>query len=156
MRSNDCPLETALPQFQLYDLFNSKVIQHIQYFIELDTTYREIELTLKDELKYIDSFAIVADTKKFIKRIENVFGINFNIKIIFGAIFHISCLVDRLKGDYDSIDFPDKQSYKKKYLKELNLITGLLTTFERDYGINIPENEVLYLVSLFFGELQED
>lgn len=150
------PIETALPQFQLYDLFNSHVIQQIQYFIELDTTYREIELTLKDELKHIDSFAIVADTKKFIKRIENVFGINFNIKIIFGAIFHISCLVDRLKGDYNFIDFPDSQAYKQKYLKEFNIICGLLTTFERDYEIVIPDNEVLYLISIFFGELQED
>ncbi|MBP1043723.1 sigma 54-interacting transcriptional regulator [Vagococcus sp. BWB3-3] len=150
------PIEIALPQFQLYDLFNNKVIQQIQYFIELDTTYREIELTLKDELKNIDSFVIVADAKKFIKRIENVFGINFNIKVIFGAIFHISCLIDRLKGDYDSIEFPDSQSYKQKYSKEFSLISSLLTTFERDYAISIPENEVLYLISIFFGELQEE
>ncbi|CCO12537.2 sigma-54 interaction domain protein [Carnobacterium maltaromaticum LMA28] len=142
-------VETDLPQFHLYDLFQTNTIARIQEIVDIELSYATIGETLKEDLKYVDSDTIVQDTKLFIQTVADTMEINLNVKVVFGSIFHISCLIDRLISGAALEPFPEKTSFQTLYQQEYQTLQQLVKPLEEKYSILIPEDEICYLLSLF-------
>lgn len=142
-------VETDLPQFHLYDLFQTNTIARIQEIVDIELSYTTIGETLKEDLKHVDSDVIVQDAKIFIQTIADTMQINLNVKVVFGSIFHISCLVDRLLDGGALEPFPEKADFQSLYQQEYRTLQLLIKPLEEKYSILIPEDEICYLLSLF-------
>lgn len=143
------PIKTTIPQFQLYDLFQTESIHNLQELLDIDYTYRNIGQTLEKELKKIDSQSIVKEVKQLLPIIETKMNRQFSIRTIFGAIFHISCLIDSLKQNSERNTFPEQIKYERQFPMEHQLIRESFVAIEEKYVVEIPPNEISYLVSLF-------
>ena len=143
------PIKTTLPQFQLYDLFQTESIHSLQELIDIDYTYRTIDQTLEKELKKIDSQSIVREVKQLLPSIETKMNQQFSVRTVFGAIFHIACLVDSLKQNSKRNTFPNQKAYEQQFFEEHQIIRESFVEIENKYNVKIPSNEISYLVSLF-------
>ncbi|MBP1046952.1 sigma 54-interacting transcriptional regulator [Enterococcus sp. BWM-S5] len=143
------PIKTSITQFQLYDLFQPEALAQIQEIVDIDSTYRNIGQTLKDELSDIDSNEIVADVKSILPLLEKKLQRQFHKRTIFGAIFHICCLVDGLKKGDRGNDFPDQKMYEEKFAWEHLVIREAIQSIEEKYAVTISDGEISYMVSLF-------
>ena len=85
----------------------------------------------------------------FIQTVADTMEINLNIKVVFGSIFHISCLIDRLISGAALEPFPEKTSFQTLYQQEYQTLQQLVKPLEEKYSILIPEDEICYLLSLF-------
>ncbi|MHC5215843.1 sigma-54-dependent transcriptional regulator [Enterococcus sp. LJL128] len=149
------PIQTSVPQFQLYDLFQNEALVKIQEIIDIDNTYRAIDQTLETELTEIKSTEIVKDVKNILPCLEKELQRQFHKRTIFGAIFHICCLVDGLKKNKRGTCFPEQKKYEAEYLKEHTVIRKVLNDLEKKYEVKIPDDEISYMVSLFITYPQE-
>jgi transcriptional regulatory protein LevR len=130
-------------------LFQSEALSQIQELVDIDSTYRNIGQTLKEELSEIDSHEIVADVKNILPILEKKLQRQFHKRTIFGAIFHICCLIDGLKKGCRGNEFPDQDIYEENYSWEHSVIRETIQPIEEKYQVTISAGEISYMVSLF-------
>ncbi|MDQ0297917.1 transcriptional regulatory protein LevR/transcriptional regulator with AAA-type ATPase domain [Salibacterium salarium] len=141
--------ESTVPQFDLSQMLNGEAIPAIQSIIEVETTYKKMDITLDEHLEYVNGKEILADIKAFHSTITNTLAVSINTHTLIGIVFHISCMIDRLIIGSDVTRFPDKDTFIAENEQVYETVHDALTQIELKYNVKIPQDEVCYITNFF-------
>lgn len=142
-------LNTNIPQYGLEDVLNLKAIKNIQEVIDVQSTYIKMGETLRHHLKHVDGMKIFEDIKKVIAFIEGETLIKITTDVLIGVVLHIGCMIDRIKGNGEQVEYINKIQYIS-YNQELYMcIKNSVKFLNEKYDIDITDDEICYIMNFF-------
>ncbi|SHH86608.1 sigma 54 modulation protein [Caloranaerobacter azorensis DSM 13643] len=131
------------------EVLNGEGIKKIMDIVKEEEMYLNVGKSLKEHMKYIDGGKIVDDLRYTIDDIQVKLNIQVVDEVKIGIILHLSFLIDKLCGGGKEVNFHNLEEYKDQYSRELIIIKDCLRPLERNYNIEIGENELAYICKMF-------
>lgn len=138
-----------IPHFTLDQIFNGKAIDKIQTLIQQEETFNSISKTLGNMLKNINSKTVFNDIRQFIQNVEIKIERKLTTSVLIGVTCHIGCMIDRLKGNEEINEYPERLHYIQENTEIFNIIKNECKFLNKNYGINISDDEICYISTFF-------
>lgn len=142
-------IDAKVTQFNLGDVLNLSAIGKIQHIIDVENTYMKMGETLKHQLKNVDGESVYQDIKKCVSNIQSEVGIKLSTDMLIGVVFHIGCMIDRLKENIKPGAFAGREEYISNNLKLFEVINNSLEFINKKYSIDITKDEICYIMNFF-------
>lgn len=142
-------IDTKIPQFSLSDVLNLKAINKIQHIVDVENTYLKMGETLKHQLKNVDGELVYHDIKLCVSNIQTEVGIKLGTDMLIGVVFHIGCMIDRLKEDIKPASYEGRDEYISYNQQLYDIISNSLEPLNKKYGIDITRDEICYIMNFF-------
>ncbi|RKD27599.1 sigma 54 modulation protein [Caminicella sporogenes DSM 14501] len=131
------------------EVLNGEGIKKIVDIVKEEEMYLNIGKSLKEHMIYIDGRKIIDHLRYVIDDIQRKLNVQVVDEVKIGIILHLSFLIDKLCGGGKEVKFYNLEEYKNQYSRELILIKDCLKPLEKNYNIEIDENELAYICKMF-------
>jgi len=142
------PVDSALKQYTMYEVFNTNVLKELQSAIDLKTAMLNIPKVIKENIYNIDGVELYNDVTKYLNIVENKLSIKLPGENIVGIILHLSFVVGRLRNEDNPAVYPEKDSYISENMNLYNIVKENLIFINNKYKIYIVDDEICYLMKL--------
>jgi len=142
------PVDSALKQYTMYEVFNTNVLKELQSAIDLKTAMLNIPKVIKENIYNIDGVELYNDVTKYLNIVENKLSIKLPDENIVGIILHLSFVVGRLRNEDNPAVYPEKDSYISENMNLYNIVKENLIFINNKYKIYIVDDEICYLMKL--------
>jgi transcriptional regulatory protein LevR len=142
-------IDTNAPQFSLNDVLNLKAISRMQHIIDVEATYLKMGETLRHQLKNVDGELVYQDIKLCVSNIQTQLLMKLDTDMLIGVVFHIGCMIDRLKENIKPAAFEGRDEYISGNLKLYEIINYSMQMLNKKYGIDITKDEICYIMNFF-------
>ena len=133
------------------DIFTGEGLIKLNKMVKREIDYDQIAESLKSQIKDIDSYELVHSIRAAIGDMENNLDVTIDNDAKMGMLMHIGFLVDKIKKGRKETLFVNLNEYRAKHSKEFILIKKSLMLIEREYSINIGENEIAFIVKMILN-----
>lgn len=141
--------EEDIPQFNLEDIFIGEGLNMLQKIIDVEDAYIKMSDTIKEHLKNIDGVKALKDIKRFNSNIQSKLNIKLPTNRLIGIILHIACMLERLKDEIVIDEFKNKEQFIEENKDLYNLVRNETLVLNTEYGVEIVDDEVCYIATLF-------
>ncbi|MDR3174550.1 MAG: PRD domain-containing protein, partial [Treponema sp.] len=140
------------PHYKLSATMTPQGIARIQRRIDTEAVFVQVEDNLFKTLVSLQGSAALGEIRSMLERIERALGMELSGEMLIGVFCHIGCMLDRLKHGEPVGMFPGKQALLEKYPNETKLIEQECRHLSALYGVEIPLDEVCYILVFFTKE----
>lgn len=140
--------EIGIPQFGFNDIFMNNSMKVIQKLIDTNLMYLNIGSTLKKQYTNVDGIELTKDIQLLNENLEEKLNVRCSAEKLIGLTLHLGGLINGLITNDRSIKYDDKEYILKNYEKEVHIVKSVLTVLENKYEVNIPEDEICYIVDI--------
>ena len=133
------------------EIFTGEGLIKLNKMVKREIDYDQIAESLKTQIKDIDSYELVHSIRVAISDMENNLELTIDEDAKMGMLMHIGFLVDKIKRGRKETLFVNLNEYRSKHSKEFILIKKSLMLIEREYNINIGENEIAFIVKMILN-----
>ncbi|MEG0750362.1 MAG: PRD domain-containing protein, partial [Carnobacterium sp.] len=91
---------------------------------------------------------LILRLQKIIQQLEIGLSMGIPAGVKTGMVSHLAFLCESLKTNAYSRSFPDLETYANQHRLELNTVETVLMPLEKYYDINIPKDELAYIVQM--------
>ncbi|MFD0770682.1 sigma 54-interacting transcriptional regulator [Bacillus sp. CGMCC 1.60114] len=141
--------------YHFQDIVNHKAIQPIQEFITYEETYAKMADILGKQMNRNDGSLIIKTIRYSLNTIQELIDLQLNPDSLMGVILHMSCMVDRLQKGEELLPYPEKETRRQDEYWMYMKIKKALQPIEKTFEIQIPDDEVFYIMDFFVKNQQE-
>ncbi|MCM8709848.1 sigma 54-interacting transcriptional regulator [Clostridium sp. SYSU_GA19001] len=145
-------VDIDIPQYNMYDVINLKIIDELQETVDLKTTLIKMPQILKENIMNLDGEELCIDVMNTIKRFESKLEVKLKDEKLIGLVMHIALLVSKLKNGDNSVDYPKKSEFIMKYTNIYNKIKETCDLLCSKYCVDITDSEICYMMNFFLSE----
>ena len=138
----------GVPFISAQDIFVEKGIKELEYLINIEYDFLEVQKALVSEIKELNCIKLLSDIRRIIRQIEENLNVEIQHDAQIGILIHVSFLIDRLKHGGKEIIFKNLEDYRSKYNKEFMLIKKAVQVLEYNYEIRIKDDELAYILRM--------
>lgn len=143
-------IEVPFLTYHLKDILSMKATKMIQELITIEETYSQMAITLEETLQISEGRDLIANIRKALRELQNATNKFINLDSMIGIVLHISCMVDRLQKHQPLTSFSNKDEYMNNHYRLYVKTKQCLINLESIYNISIPDDEICYIVYIFF------
>jgi transcriptional regulatory protein LevR len=140
------------PHYKISSSMTPQGIARIQRRIDTEAVFIQVEDNLFKTLASLQGSTAIGEIRSMLGRIERALGVELSGEMLVGVFCHIGCMLDRLKHGESVGVFPDKGALLEKYPAETRLIEQECRRLSELYGVQIPQDEVCYILVFFTKE----
>lgn len=144
-------VDLDIKQYSIYDVISMKVLHDLQKLIDNKTTLLKMPMVLKENIENFDGVELFNDIKYIIERIQSKLSIQLPDEDLIALILHFSFMLSRLKNNEACVQFPNIEKYKAKHKDTYDIIKETLLFIYNKYLIEVPDNEICYLIKSFIS-----
>ena len=133
------------------EIFTGEGLIKLNKMVKREIDYDQIAESLKTQIKDIDSYELVHSIRVAIGDMENNLELIIDDDAKMGMLMHMGFLVDKIKKGRKETLFVNLNEYRAKHSKEFILVKKSLMLLEREYSINIGENEIAFIVKMILN-----
>ena len=137
-----------IPFISASRIFTEPGMRKLKNLIENEQNYLKISEALTQQVKNIDSNKVIEYIREFTKNIEMNLNLNLTEDVRVGILMHIFFLIDKLICGYKERRFKTLVEFRDKYNKEFIMIKNGLKNLEKEFNVNINDNEIAYIVKM--------
>lgn len=140
----------SIPFFSAFDIFNREKLDVLTRVAIEEIPLPQMIASLEGTIRSVPSVEkLLLLLQKVVQQIQFDLHVTIEPGIIVGIILHMAFLIDRLALMQEGREFKEIESYKKKHLMEMNIVKTNLMILEKQYQIQIPEDEIAFLTRMF-------
>ena len=140
-----------IPLISASRIFTETGMNKLKTLIENEQNYLKISEALRLQVKNIDSNKLIEYIRDFTKNIEMNLNLNLTEDVRVGILMHIFFLVDKIICGYKERKFKTLDEFRNKYTKEFIMIKNGLKALEKEFNVNINDNEIAYIVKMILN-----
>lgn len=138
-----------IPFFSAYDIFNDDKLEVIQRIVNDEVPIEKIVRSLEKELTSIDSLEkLIFTLKKCMQQIQNELHAVLEPEVNVGITIHLAFLIDNLQLGKEVRKFDQLSEFSRRNRLMLDILRTNLMAIEKDYQIEIPEDELAFLAKM--------
>ena len=138
-----------IPYFPAYDAFDDEKMDLIKKHLEEELPVEQISRSLTGTLKQVGSVKdLILRLQKILQQLEIELSVGIPAGVKTGMVLHLAFLCESLKTNAHSRSFSDLEAYANQHRLELNTVETVLMPLEKHYNINIPKDELAYIVQM--------
>lgn len=139
-----------IPFFSAYEVFDDERLNVLKRIVSEEIPVEKIVQTLKDTLIHVPSLTqLIRLLQRIVHQIQGQLHLVVEPSVDAGLIMHLAFLIEGLiKGERTRV-FQNLSEFQKKYRLENDSIRTNLMSLEKEYQINIPEDEVAFITQMF-------
>lgn len=138
-----------IPFFSAYEVFDNEQIKLVQRVISDEVPISKIVSSLTNTLTKIPDIAILMNKlQQSLHSIEEQIHAVVEPSVEGGMLIHIAFLIEGLLKKEPTRKFPNLMVFSKKYRIENDLVTTHLMPLEKEYQIEIPEDEIAFITQM--------
>lgn len=139
-----------IPFFSAYDIFNREKLEVLKRMAIEEIPLPQMIIALEGTIKSVPSVEnLLLSLQKIVHQIQFELYILLEPGVEVGIILHLVFLIDRLRFNQRSGDFPELTVYQKQYLMEMKTVKMNVMYLEKEYDVVIPDSEIAQLTSMF-------
>lgn len=138
-----------IPFISAVELLSGAGLDYLREIIYDIDVYSRIKKSLQEHIEVLDSEKLVEDVRQAVLKIENTLKLKVSAEVKVGIILHMSFLLEKLKKGIEETRFPELKTFKAECHQEMALLKEALGGIEKEYSVNISENELVYLCKMF-------
>lgn len=143
------PVKSHIKEYNIYDVMSMQVINELQEDIDTKTTLIKMALVLKENIDNIDGEELYNDIIDVLSRIQNKLSIKLSDENLIALILHLAFMISKLKKGKTSYEYPNKEKFLNENKDLYNIIKKQFIVIFNKYFIEIPDNEICYIIRFF-------
>lgn len=140
-----------IPFLSAAEIFTEQGIERLDKIVDKESDFNKVCESLKTQIQEVNCYNLVSDVRAFINNVESSLDFKVEQAAQIGILMHICFLVDKLRNRGRETIFVNLNEYRSKYSKEFIMVKKSLKIIEVDYGINIGDNEIAYIVKMLLN-----
>ncbi|MGL4760223.1 MAG: sigma 54-interacting transcriptional regulator [Sarcina sp.] len=133
------------------DIFTGEGLIKLNKMVKREIDYDQIAESLKTQIKDMDSYELVHSIRLGIKDMENNLELSIDDDAKMGMLMHMGFLVDKIKKGRKETPFVNLNEYRAEHSKEFIMVKKSLMLVEREYNVNIGDNEIAFIVKMILN-----
>ncbi|QWG61259.1 PRD domain-containing protein [Bacillus mycoides] len=135
--------------YHFQDIVNYTAIQPIQELITYEETYAKMADILEQQMQRNDGALLIKTIRYALNTIQELISLQLTPDSLMGVILHMSCMVDRLQKGESLLPHPDKEKRRQDEYWMYMKVKKALQPIENTFEIQIPDDEVFYIMDFF-------
>ncbi|WP_368252485.1 sigma 54-interacting transcriptional regulator [Enterococcus sp. 2201sp1_2201st1_B8_2201SCRN_220225] len=138
-----------IPFFSAYEVFDNEQLKLVQRVISDEVPISKIVSSLTNTLTEIPDVAILmGKLQQILQSIQEQIHAVVEPSVEGGMLIHIAFLIEGLLKKEPTRKFANLAAFSKKYRIENDLVTTNLMPLEKEYHIEIPEDEIAFITQM--------
>ncbi|MDT2756560.1 sigma 54-interacting transcriptional regulator [Enterococcus asini] len=138
-----------IPFFSAYEVFDNEQLKLVQRVISDEVPISKIVSSLTNTLTEIPDVAILmGKLQQSLQSIQEQIHAVVEPSVEGGMLIHIAFLIEGLLKKEPTRKFANLAAFSKKYRIENDLVTTNLMPLEKEYHIEIPEDEIAFITQM--------
>ncbi|MGL4654336.1 MAG: sigma 54-interacting transcriptional regulator [Sarcina sp.] len=133
------------------EIFTGEGLIKLNKIVKREIDYDQIAESLKTQIKDLDSYELVHSIRIAIYDMENNLELTIDDDAKMGMLMHMGFLVDKIKKGRKETLFVNLNEYRAEHSKEFIMVKKSLMLVEREYGVNIGDNEIAFIVKMILN-----
>ncbi len=139
-----------IPFFSAYDVFDDQKLKVLKSIVKDEIAADTIVNSLDGTITHVGSLAVLVETlKSLVQQIQTQLHIILEPSVEAGLVIHLAFLIEALRNSGIQRQFPDLTAFQKKYRLETDILRTSFISIEKNYDIQIPDDEIAYLTEAF-------
>ncbi|AYW45305.1 sigma 54-interacting transcriptional regulator [Tetragenococcus koreensis] len=139
-----------IPFFSAYDIFDDQKLKVLKSIVKDEIPAETIVNSLDGTITHVGSLSILVETlKSLVQQVQSQLHIILEPSVEAGLVIHLAFLVEALRTTGLERQFPDLTAFQKKYRLETDILKTSFISIEKNYAIQIPDDEIAYLTEAF-------
>lgn len=141
----------GMPFISGAEIFTGEGLIKLDKMVKREIDYDQISESLKTQIKDINSYELVQSTRLAISDMEYNLDLIIDEDAKMGMLMHIGFLVDKIKKGRKETPFVGLNEYRATKSKEFIMVKKSFMPIEREYDINIGDNEIAFIVKMILN-----
>lgn len=138
-----------IPFFSAYEVFDNERLKVLQRVISDEVPMKKIIASLENTLTEVpDVSGLLIKLQRALRTIQEQMHAVVEPSVEAGILVHIAFLVDGILKGEATRTFQELPAFVKKYRLENDLVTTNLMPLEKDYQMQLPEDEIAFLTQM--------
>lgn len=139
-----------IPFFSAYDVFDDQKLKVLKSIVKDEIPAETIVNSLDGTITHVGSLSVLVETlKTLVQQVQSQLHIILEPSVEAGLVIHLAFLVEALRTTGIDRKFNDLSSFQKKYRLETDILKTSFISIEKNYDIQIPDDEIAYLTEAF-------
>ncbi|GBD73836.1 putative LevR family transcriptional regulator [Tetragenococcus halophilus subsp. halophilus] len=139
-----------IPFFSAYDVFDDQKLKVLKSIVKDEIATDTIVNSLDGTITHVGSLAVLVETlKSLVQQVQTQLHIILEPSVEAGLVIHLAFLIEALRTAGIQRQFPDLAVFQKKYRLETDILKTSFISIEKNYDIQIPDDEIAYLTEAF-------
>ncbi|NWO00133.1 sigma 54-interacting transcriptional regulator [Tetragenococcus halophilus] len=139
-----------IPFFSAYDVFDDQKLKVLKSIVKDEIAADTIVNSLDGTITHVGSLAVLVETlKSLVQQVQTQLHIILEPSVEAGLVIHLAFLIEALRTAGIQRQFPDLAVFQKKYRLETDILKTSFISIEKNYDIQIPDDEIAYLTEAF-------
>lgn len=139
-----------IPFFSAYDVFDDQKLKVLKSIVKDEIAADTIVNSLEGTITHVGSLAVLVETlKSLVQQVQTQLHIILEPSVEAGLVIHLAFLIEALRTAGIQRQFPDLAVFQKKYRLETDILKTSFISIEKNYDIQIPDDEIAYLTEAF-------
>ena len=143
------------PLIPAVDLLSGKGAKTLQAILEHEIVYKQIGISLKNHLQFLDGEQAVEKSLVTLTDLEVQLGIHIKHDVKTGILLHMGFMLDRIKSGEQLRSFDNLNEYKKMHRGAFDLVKQGLKSLEEAFDLTIDEHETAYITRMLMENESE-
>ncbi|MDQ0148857.1 sigma 54-interacting transcriptional regulator [Eubacterium multiforme] len=140
-----------IPFISAKDILVGDGIERLNTFISQEEDFQKITNSIDSQLEDIDGKHLVSICRNVVCDIQESLNIKISHEVSVGIVIHMCFLIEKILKGESRKKFENLNVFKNKYNRELILIRQSIMKLERNYDVNINEDDLAFIVRMFIG-----
>ncbi|MCO8286200.1 sigma 54-interacting transcriptional regulator [Tetragenococcus halophilus] len=139
-----------IPFFSAYDVFDDQKLKVLKSIVKDEIAADTIVNSLEGTITHVGSLTVLVETlKSLVQQVQTQLHIILEPSVEAGLVIHLAFLIEALRTAGIQRQFPDLAVFQKKYRLETDILKTSFISIEKNYDIQIPDDEIAYLTEAF-------
>ncbi|MDN6723149.1 MAG: sigma 54-interacting transcriptional regulator [Tetragenococcus halophilus] len=139
-----------IPFFSAYDVFDDQKLKVLKSIVKDEIAADTIVNSLEGTITHVGSLTVLVETlKSLVQQVQTQLHIILEPSVEAGLVIHLAFLIEALRTSGIQRQFPDLAAFQKKYRLETDILKTSFISIEKNYDIQIPDDEIAYLTEAF-------
>jgi len=139
-----------IPFFSAYDVFDDQKLKVLKSIVKDEIAADTIVNSLDGTITHVGSLAVLVETlKSLVQQVQTQLHIILEPSVEAGLVIHLAFLIEALRTSGIQRQFADLAAFQKKYRLETDILRTSFISIEKNYDIQIPDDEIAYLTEAF-------
>ncbi len=141
-----------IPFFSAYDVFDPEKLNVLKRIASDDVPVATIVDSLRDVITHVASLPnLISDLQKAVNQIQTQLQLVVEPSVEAGLVIHLAFLIESLLKGEELRIFPELASFQKKHRLEADQLRTILMSIEKNYQVQISEDEIAFLTQAFLS-----
>lgn len=139
-----------IPFFSAYDVFNENKLAVLNRILNEELSLPHIVDSLQNVVETIDFLPkLVATLAKFVQQIQTQLHLVVEPSVQSGMIIHLVFMIESYRKKEKTHQFKNLSDFQRRYRLEVDLVQTNLMVIEKEYEVQITEDDVAFITQAF-------